>query len=164
MPAVTHQDLYAAAVRRCLEELDVNGMRKLHAHMNPHLPPPGDDRLVLATMHHARTQMKTLPLRMRAYSHAWLLAHNRPSGLPDMLKPRAERLYPRVVGATGFSAMFTSRVLRPIRAPVEEAVSEVILDAYATDKVDKIDHPKLKTGMLEKKDETVRKLVGIRTA
>lgn len=154
------RQLYGSAFRRCLVELDVNGMRKLHAHVSPHLPSPGDDRLVLATMHRARTQLRTMALKDRAYSHRWLLDHGYPSGLPDELKPRAERLYPRVVAATGFSANFGPKLLKPLKHPVEHAVGEVILDAYGTDKVDKIDHAKLRGAMLEKKDETVRKLVG----
>lgn len=161
MPA-THQDLYAAAVRRCLDELDVNGMRKLHARMYPHLPSPGDNKLVLATMHRARTQRRDMPLRARAYSHTWLLAHGYPSGLPDMLKPKAERIYPRKVGATGFAPSFSSPILKPIKTHVEHDVGVVILDAYATDKVDRIDHRKLRSEMLAETARSIRRLVGIR--
>ncbi len=162
MPTAIPSDhqLYGKAARRCILELDVNGMRKLHRQVNPHLPSPGDDNHVLATLHHARTQLKSAPFNLRAYSHHYLVRNGYPSALPDDLKPAAERIYPTTTPATGFAALFRPRILRPLKAPVEEAVTEVILDAYGTDKVHKIDHGKLKVGMLEKYDETVDKLAG----
>jgi hypothetical protein len=63
---------HAAEVRRCLVELDVVGMRRLHAHVWPHYPAPKTDDEALHSMHLARVQMKDIPERCRQYSQAWL--------------------------------------------------------------------------------------------
>lgn len=158
--AANPADLHGAAVLRCLLNLDIEGMRKLHAYINPHLPAAGSDNDVLVSMHHARTQMEPVPLKLRAYSHRWLVDNGHPSGLPDHLKPKAEQICPRVVPATGFAMMFGSKILKPLIPLVETKVHEVILDAYGTDKVHKIDHDKLRKGMLETKDAEIHSLVG----
>jgi hypothetical protein len=63
---------HAAEVRRCLVELDVAGMRRLHAHVWPHYPAPKTDDEALLSMHLARVQMKNIPERCRQYSQEWL--------------------------------------------------------------------------------------------
>lgn len=63
---------HAAEFRRCLVELDVAGIRKLHAHVCPHLPPPKNDDEALYTLHLARVECTNLPAKLRAYSRAWL--------------------------------------------------------------------------------------------
>lgn len=140
-------------------ELDVSGMRKLYAHTHPHLE-SGSDAMALATLHYARTLAANVPLKLRQYSHRCLVANGRPSGLPDHLKPKGEQVRPRVVPATGFAMMFGSKILKPLIPLVETKVHEVILDAYGTDKVHKIDHDKLRAGMLETKDAEIHSLVG----
>ena len=88
---------------RCLEEVDVAGVRRLWQHVSPHLPQPKDDAEALATIHVARTQSEAIGFRLRAYSHRWLIDRNLPSMLPDIMGPKAERTYPRVVEAVGIS-------------------------------------------------------------
>src|SRR3972149_4065810 len=64
---------FAARFRQCLIDLDVNGMRRLHAEASPHLPQPETDDEVLCTMHLARTKMdKHLSPFLRRYSEDWL--------------------------------------------------------------------------------------------
>lgn len=63
---------HAAEFRRCLEQLDVPGIRKLWAHVSPHLAQPKTDLEALTTLHIARTQAESLPLRLRQYSYKWL--------------------------------------------------------------------------------------------
>lgn len=152
---------HAALMRQCLRDIDVNGMRKLHTHVFPQYP-AGDDASILLNIHVARVRARWLNLKARAYSHRWLLDNGYPSDLPDHLKPKAERLYPRVVTATAyaFGGVFGSPHLRPLKKEVEAAVHTVILDTYATDKVDAIDHDKLRAHMHATKDQTIRKLVG----
>jgi hypothetical protein len=72
------------------------------------------DAEALVTLHHARTQAESIALKLRAWSHRWLLEHGYPSGLPDHLKPSAERIYPRVVEGVGISVNFRSPILQPI--------------------------------------------------
>lgn len=62
---------YGSEFRRCLVELDANGMRSLWAHCAPHLA-NADDKGTLYAMHLARTQMETLPQHMKEYSQRWL--------------------------------------------------------------------------------------------
>lgn len=63
---------HGAEYRRCLIELDVAGMRKLSAHTHPHLAQPASDLETLTSIHIARTQARTLPLRLRQFSYKWL--------------------------------------------------------------------------------------------
>jgi len=122
--------MHSAEFRRCLVDCDTVGIRKLWAHVSPHLPQPQDDDQALVTIHHARTQAQSLPLKLRAYSHRWLTERSLPSGLPDELKPSAERLYPRIVSAVGIA-------VKPFRQSADHAkalqgaMSDAVADAYA---------------------------------
>jgi len=95
--------LHAAEFRRCLDDLDVDAARRLWAHVMPHLAQPQSNSEALATLHYARTQAQSTAQRKRFYSHRWLLDHGFPSGLPDHLRPWAERMYPAVVEGTGIA-------------------------------------------------------------
>jgi hypothetical protein len=121
----------AAEFRRCLEELDAPGVRKLWRHVSPHLPAPADDAEALSALHMARTVAEAMPLKLRAYSHRWLLDHGLPSQLPDRLKPSAERLYPRVVDAVGISVNFSSPLLKPAEALVRKPMEDAVMDCFA---------------------------------
>jgi hypothetical protein len=107
------------ALRQALIDLDLPLLRTL-------LPRP--DAEILATAHYARTQANTIPLRLRVYSHHWLLDHNLPSGLPDRLKPIAERLYPREVTAVGIAVKSANAALAKA---VEKAMSDTVAEMYA---------------------------------
>src|SRR5882724_2493650 len=113
---------HAAEFRRCLEECDISAVRKLWWHLAPNLHQPASDHEALATIHRARTEAAWMRLRPRAYSHRWLLDHGYPSALPDELKPKAERLYPRIVEAVGISVNVTSPILKPLMALVHQAM------------------------------------------
>lgn len=117
--------------RRCLEECDIATIRKLWAHVAPGMPPLSTDYNVLSMIHHARTQAESIALDKRAWSHRWLLDHNLPSGLPDALRPRAERIYPRVTSAVGISVNFRSEDMAPLAAELQRAMSTAVEDAYA---------------------------------
>lgn len=150
---------HAAEFRRCLEALDVAGIRALWAHVSPHLPQPQSDADALMALHNARTQTGSLALKLRVYSHRWLLERGLPSALPDALKPSAERLYPRVVESVGISVNFRSPALRPITELVRGAMEDAVNDAYAADRKE----PAFLTArMAEAKETAVRKLIGIR--
>ena len=121
---------HAAELRRCLEDCDVVAIRRLWVHISPHLPQPKDDDAALVAIHHARTQMTSMSIRLRAYSHRWLLDHGYPSGLPDALKPRAERMYPQIAEGVGI-CVHTSRLLRPVGLMIRGAMSDAVMDVYA---------------------------------
>lgn len=116
--------------RRCLEQCDVAGARAIWLHVAPHLPQPMDDSEVLTTIHCARTAAGTIPFRLRAYSHAWLTERGLPSGLPDKLRPRAERMYPRVVEGVGI-AVLTSPARRELGRAIERAMTDAVAECYA---------------------------------
>lgn len=114
--------------RRCLVECDIAGIRRLWAHVSPHLPQPGSDHEALATIHRARTEAASITLRLRAYSHRWLVDHGYPSGLPDELKPKAERLYPRVAEGVGIAALRSQPHTPIVQAVMRDAVMECYAD------------------------------------
>jgi hypothetical protein len=118
----------ATAVRRCLFDLDVPGIRALWAKVSPHLPQPRSDADALAALHAARTASESVPMTMRAYSHRWLEERALPSQLPNSLKPSAEQICPRVVTSVGISVGSPIPVVRDgIRGAMEYAVN----DCYA---------------------------------
>ncbi len=121
----------AAEARRILMALDVNAMRKLHAHLSPHFDGPGTDDDVLAGMHAARTFLDNIPISHREYSHRWLLERGLPSQLPNEMRARAEQVEPRVVEGVGIMVAASSEELEPAALLVRGAMEHVVLDAYA---------------------------------
>jgi len=79
---------HAAEFRRCLMEMDVDGIRRLWAHTSPHLDQVHSDKEALITLHMARAECKTLPVSMRQYSDRWLRERGFGSGMPDEIKPK----------------------------------------------------------------------------
>lgn len=149
---------HSAEFRRCMVELDIVTMRKLWRHVSPHLPQPKTDEETLAALHLARTQARSMPLKLRAYSHRWLTERGIPSQLPDQLRPKAERMYPVVADAVGISVNAKSSILQPIVPLIRGAMESAVLESYADGQKD----PSIiKVRMNEAKLTTVRKLVGI---
>lgn len=148
---------HSAEFHRCLAESDVAGVRRLAAHVFPGQKQPRNDHEALAMLHLARTQMMTMPFKLRAYSHRWLLDHNLPSTLPDRLKPKAERLYPTMVGVVGISVNSGSDLLNPIVPIIHGAMVDAVQEAYANGKTD----PAFVKGrMMEARKAAVKKLLG----
>jgi hypothetical protein len=147
-----------SALTTCLVELDVKGIRQLWHLIAPQMPQPKDDADALATMHYARTLMGSLSSRQRFYSHRWLLDHNMLSGLPDELKPSAERMYPKTVSAVGLSVNSRSDWLKPAVPLIRGAMETAIQEAYADGKADDVKF--IKRRMAEAKTVATRKLFG----
>jgi hypothetical protein len=122
---------HAAEFRRCLIELDVIGICDLWFHVCPNLPQPRNNEEALISLHHARTQAESIPEKLRCYSHSWLLERGLPSGLPDQLKPKADRLYPRKVEAVGVAVMATSADGIMRARAIERAMSDAVAECYA---------------------------------
>lgn len=121
---------HADAFRRCLIDLDVVGICDLWFRVSPHLPQPKNNDEALATIHYARTQTGSIPVRLRCYSHSWLCERGLPSGLPDWLKPKAARLYPHNVHAVGISVKSMSAAGEPMARAIEKAMSAAVLECY----------------------------------
>lgn len=122
---------YEAQFRQCLIDLDVVGICDLWFHVSPHLPQPKNNDEALATIHYARTQARSIPLRLRCYSHAWLCERGLPSGLPDCWKPKASRLYPHNVNAVGVAVLAMSEANKPMARAIEKAMSDAAMECYA---------------------------------
>lgn len=151
---------YSAAFRDCLERLDVSLIRKLWRHVRPDLPQPKTDEAALVALHHARTQASSINFKMRAYSHAWLVERSFPSGLPDRLRPSAERMYPRIVRAVGIASSVRSPLLKPISNEIRSAMEQSVLESFADGKGD--DDAFVKRRMMEARDATITSFVGAR--
>lgn len=144
---------HSAEFRRCLSECDVVAIRKLSNHVFPNAPQPTNDKEALATIHYARTQSKWMDLRLRAYSHRWLVDQGYPSALPDELRPRAERMYPIIVEGVGIATKTTEPAAKLIR----QAMSDAVQDAYASKQTDPLF---IKQRMIEARGKTIRRLFG----
>ena len=149
--------MHNAEFSRCLAECDVQGIRRLWSHVSPHLPQPANDHDALVAIHHARTQANSFNLRLRAYSHRFLIDNGYPSGLPDYLKPRAERMYPRIEDGVGISVGGTGEVGNMIAPIIQGAMSDAVMDCYANGDKDPLI---VKPRMFEARKTAVRKLLG----
>jgi hypothetical protein len=149
---------HSAEMRRCFLELDVPAVRRLWKYVSPNMPQPTSDREALMSLHYGRTTMPSIPFKLRAYSHRWLHDNNFPSGLPDALRPRAERMYPQVADAVGISANSTSKLLRPIMEHVQVAMADAVRECYADKRTEP---PFVRARMHEAKVRTIKKLVAI---
>jgi len=141
-------------MRRALEDHDVVTCRRLWQHVAPNMPQPKSDEEAEITMHHACTQASNVRFKSRAYSHYWLQERCYPSGLPDYLKPRAERIYPKIVDGVGL-AVLTS--IPEIEKVVLGAMENVVLEHYADNNKDV---PLIRKRLVEAKDKAIKKLVG----
>lgn len=65
---------YSAEYRRCLLEVDVDGVIKLWAHTNPNLPQPTQEE-ARVQIHIARVEAKSMPANEKQWSLAWLAEH-----------------------------------------------------------------------------------------
>lgn len=114
--------------RRCLDEMDVGGMRRLASIVGQR--EMSVEHTTIA-MHYARTQAESIAFEKRAWSHAWLSERGFPSGLPDELRPRADRIYPRVVEAVGVAVKPMSEASIPLAKAIERAMSDAVAECYA---------------------------------
>lgn len=119
--------------RQALEDGDIPLLRRMWAEASPHLPQPTTDEEAEATLHLARTQAETVSFPRRAYAHRWLTERGLPSGLPDALRPKAERMYANVVEAVGVAVRSEIPGLAPA---LEKTMSDAVAECYAEGKTD----------------------------
>jgi hypothetical protein len=145
---------HSVEMRRCLAECDVVGMRRLWHYIAPKAPAPQTDAEALIVLHHARTRAATLPLKLRAYSHYWLIERGLRSDLPDKYKRQAEREYPWIADSVAIAVGSRwPEVKFAIRGAMEGAVSECYAD-------NKRDPAIVKPRMMEMREYMRRKLFG----
>lgn len=96
-----------------------------------------------------------MALRDRAYSHRWLIDNGYPSALPDDLKPKAERMYPRIVEGVGIAAKASSELMRPAIPIIRRAMSDAVSEAYAERRTDPV---YVKARILEARRLCIKKL------
>lgn len=147
---------WSAAFRSCLETLDVALMRKLWRHVQPNMPQPESDEATLTTIHLARTQAASIDVKLRLYSHAWLVERGVPSLLPDEMRASAMRMYPRVARAVGISVNARSEWMQGATIPVRQAMETAVLEAFADNASDEV----VKRHMMDAKQRTMRQLFG----
>ena len=145
-------------MRRCLETLDIAGARRIWEHLAPHLPPIENDNAVLSALHAARTHAQSVDEPLRLYSHRWLEDRGLPSGLPDHLKPKADRLYPRVVSAVGIAVRASSPELAPAGIEIRTAMEHAVLEADADGRLNDDDF--VKARMADARFKARKKLFG----
>lgn len=116
---------------RLLDDGDVDGLCAAWAQVAPHLPQPTTRAQAEIIMHRARTEAASVMFAKRAWSHRWLTERGLPSGLPDTLKPRAERMYPRVVDAVGIACKTRSAALAPAAVLIRGAMETAVQHCYA---------------------------------
>jgi hypothetical protein len=150
---------HAEAMRRCLEAGDVAGARSLWAQVMPGMPQPKTEAEATVILHMARTQSELVSLRARAWSHRWLLDHGKPSLLPDSLKPKAERIYPKIAEGVGLAIGVKNELGRAIKPHVQSAMEYAINECYADARSP--EPPIVKRRMFEAKDRIIKKLLGI---
>lgn len=119
---------HSAEMRRCLIECDVAAARKLWHHIAPKAPAPKTDTEALVTIHYARTKSALVNLRLRSYSHHWLIDRGYPSGLPDNVREKADRLYPHIADAVGI-AVYSS--FPEAAKYIQRAMNDAVEDCYA---------------------------------
>lgn len=121
----------AAAFRALLEAGDIGALRAAWAKVAPHLPQPQTRDEAEMVMHHARTTAASISFKAAAYSHRWLTERGFPSGLPDELRPKAERMYPVIAEGVGVSLNTKNEYLKPALVEVRQSMEDAINDAYA---------------------------------
>lgn len=146
------------AFRDLLEAGDVRSLRRYWAEKAPNMPQPKNAAEAEIVMHRARTEAESVAFRHRAYSHAWLCERALPSGLPDRLKPSAEKLYPVDKLGVMISVNFKSRWMRPAAAEVRGSMENAVLEAEADGLLADAEH--VRSRMFEAREKTMRALFG----
>jgi hypothetical protein len=133
----------STAFKRCLETLDVVGIRKLWSIVSPNAKRLREDEAEIA-LHMARTASESLSTAMRLYSHAFLTERGLPSQLPAHMLPEP----PIVVDAVGISIRTLSGSLARglLAKAVERAMSRAVMECYGDGVTDPV---KIKARMME---------------
>lgn len=133
-----------------LERGDPKALRAAWKRAAPHLPQPKSDAEAEITMHMARSASVLMPMKLRHYSHAWLLERNLPSQLPPEDQPV-------VAEAVGISVNFKSAILMPAATEVRKSMEYAVEDCYANGDRDVAT---VQAQMAQARNRTMRALFG----
>lgn len=143
----------ASEMRDCLSRGDADGLVRLWASSAPHLSQPVGPGQAQFMLHRARTEADCLPLAQRLYSHAWLTERGFPSGLPDELRPKVERVSPIIIDAVGISVSARSQSAKPLAEAIRRAMSDAVVEMYADGVKDPV---RVKARMMEAREKVKR--------
>lgn len=151
-----------STMRDILERCDVAAFRTLNAQLFPQYPQPETAEAALVAIHRARTEAESMDFKFRAYSHGWLTERGLPSGLPDHLRPKAQRLYPVFTDCVGIALGSQSKLVKPalqlVRKPMEDAVAEMAADGVDLNHPEMV--PVIKAQMQDRKEREMNALFG----
>jgi len=116
--------------RAALVDGDFRKLARISHITEPHLPRVTDAEAEVI-MHRATTEARSVPLKLRAYSHRWLSERCIPSGLPMNLRPKAERMVPQIQLGVGLAVKTTNAELRGAAILIRGAMEDAVLDAEA---------------------------------
>ena len=108
-------------------------------------------------LHISRTHAESVPFKLRAYSHRWLLERSLPSKLPNILRPKAERIEKVVQEGVAISANVRDPIMMPVAIEIRTAMENIVNDMYSSGTPDPV---KLRREMMFARDRTKRKLLG----
>lgn len=140
---------YSDAMQRCIRDCDAALAMRIWKHERPDAPQPENIHQATMMLHYARTVLNNIPHKERFWSHRWLIDNNYPSGLPDHLKAKAERMYPTAVGAVGIASGSGPGSKGPFNYAIEKVMCDAVLEMEADGH--KLDSPVVKARMLEKR-------------
>lgn len=146
--------------RDALATLDVEKAQAIWSRLNPGQP-VGSEEQALASLHMARSAAEFLPLRARAYSHAWLLECGHTSLLPDHLRPKAQRMYPVIAMGIGISVkgrINGGPLQRAALVEIRTSMENAVLEAQSDGKLADAEH--VKERMQSARRKTIDKLFG----
>lgn len=147
------------ALRDALIAGDVDLLQRMWATWFPHAYRPQNWQEAEIQLHLARTKAQNVPLRLRCYSHHWLIERELPSMLPDDLKPKAESYRPKIASAVGFAWGTHSKIMKPAEPIIVRAVSDRI-EEMALDGMLESNPDGVRTEMLLTKNRVLHKLFG----
>lgn len=143
--------------RAAVEAGDVKQLQRIAAVQEPHLPQMTDAQAE-RVMHDARTRAKSIPFRLRAWSHRWLVERGFDSGLPDHLRPKAEQVHPTPAYAVGIALGSSNPLLRAAMVEIRPKMEAAVLEAEADGKL--LDADYVRARLLETKHQSMMALFG----
>lgn len=129
--------------RDALARMDVDRAATIMQRVSPHLP-AGTYEQTEISLHMARTGANFLPLKARAYSHAWLLERGHRSLLPDELLAKAQRIYPTIAAAVGIAVKARHDDDMPAALEIRSAMEAAVLEAVEDGHLDNAAHIKMR--------------------
>jgi hypothetical protein len=140
---------------RCIRDCDAELAMRLWKEERPDAPQPENIYQATMMLHYARTQLNSMPHKLRFYSHAWLRDNNMPSALPDHLKSKAERMHPVEFKAVGIASGSGPGCKGPFNYAIEKVMSDAVLETFADGHMG--EPHVVKARMMEKRAEFKRK-------